>query len=110
MNKLYRLLPLLLALAGWIYPNLSFADCSNDQKLFYPCNKTYVVIDRVTFLDNSIRVALEDKMIETSAIYCDDEGYYFRDFSQGCDDGYWECRHCHHCNPVYKFFCEVCWN
>ena len=109
-TKSRRYLKLLSVLAVLFFSHALFAECDCQKEGFFPCENTYVKIDQIDFIENTIYVTVHGKILKTSAIHSDTQGFYFKDFKQGsCDDGYWECSNCRHCNPNYKLWCEICW-
>ncbi|MES2274270.1 MAG: hypothetical protein V4487_08790 [Chlamydiota bacterium] len=86
--------------------SLHAADCSKKIELE---ERIYVMPHQVKIDKNGIFILTQGREIKTSALYRNDDGLYFTDmWVADCDKGYWECKHCSHCNPNHKFWCEVC--
>lgn len=83
------------------------AECS-DSVAFVSCEKTYISHDQIEFFKNRIFVKIENFVISTSAIYVDQNGYYFKDFQSDCEGGEWKCIHCETCNPYWNTLCKKC--
>jgi len=103
-----RLKSILVCVFLLLIKNGLFAGCSNYEE-FIPCEKTYIQGEQISFFEKSIFVKIENSIVYTSAIFSDENGFYFRDYRKGdCDDGEWQCQHCDTCNPYWNTLCESC--
>lgn len=92
----------------------AYAGCPKCPKppKFMECEKTYIVGSQIEIVEDQIFVNVAENVVQTSALYADEAGLYFKDFrKQGCcPDGYWECSVCHDCTENYYIWCRTCYN
>ncbi len=73
--------------------------------------KRYVEAEQVALYSNKILVRVDqDRIIETSAVYRDESGFYIYDDDE-CDErtGYrWRCVICNYCNAFWDKCCLRC--
>ena len=86
-------------------------DCNpqEDNYAFISCEKTYVKPSQLGFSDGTIFVAFDNQWLETSAIYADTIGLYFKDYkSSKCGKNEWRCGYCNKCNSTSDCRCRFC--
>ncbi len=107
----YRLACLLLLCFGSTVAHAGCPKCPKPPK-FIECEKTYIQPSQIDINQKKIMINCNDRVYETSTLYTDDGGLYFKDYrDQGkCRDGFWECNVCHDCNENYYLWCRVCYN
>jgi hypothetical protein len=73
-----RLLIALMAMVCLVNSAISYASSSENcsEEIVSTLEKMYVDIDQVECSDNKIYVTVDDFVILTPALYCDDKGYY----------------------------------
>ena len=87
----------------------------DDNAEFVPCEKTYIQSQQIEFIDRFIIVNVGNSIIQTSGIFADQTGFYFKDYRKGdCEEGEWQCKICDTCNPYWNTSCKECnrinWN
>jgi|GEM_PF-3317229 len=84
--------------------------CCHEDDEFHSCEKTYVLAENIDFFENRIFIVMDKQIFQTSSIFSDLKGIYFKDFKrQGiCEDRHWECSRCHFCTHDYYFYCDAC--
>ena len=72
--------------------------------------KKYLSLDQIALVNDVIFVELEDRIVETGAIRCDEKGLFIQyPWDLECPKKYdWKCKHCGLCNQPHIKCCQRC--